>query len=97
MAQKQKELDELEESVLRQQNRTLRLSLRKARQELADLKEEKEETFLAICETETEAERAMRELWVSGYFLDCGPLDYDMIVAGCIDALRVAELSSETD
>jgi hypothetical protein len=86
--------EDAERSVLRHHNRALRAVSRKQREALRILRHEKDYVYKAFTETETEAERAMRELWESGEFI-CGPQDYDFIVARVLEAFRYLAIPHE--
>lgn len=81
---------EEDRSVIRQQNRALRSITRKLRDQVRRLQEKSDEIFLAVCNTETEAERAFGELWGSAEF-DCGPQDYQWMVEQSIRAMRIVK------
>lgn len=83
-----------EDMVLRLQNRALRTVNRNLRANVRDLTYRQEATFALLCETETEAERALRELWEGGGF-ECGPQDYQEIVGLCLAALRYIAIPHE--
>jgi len=87
MAHERKLDEEVEEVfILRRHNRALRSvnkSLRKLRNHS---QEHTDEIFLALCDSDKEAELAMEKLRTLGEF-DCDPGDYDFVVAGCLDAL----------
>lgn len=51
------------------------------------LRRQMDSLFTALCNSDTEAESAMGELWGSGLF-DCGPQDYEYMVERCIAAVR---------
>lgn len=76
--QKQHNQDE-DRSVIRQQNRAMRSITRSLRSQVRRLQEHSDAMFLAICDTQTEAERAFGELWRTGLY-DCAPNDYDFMV-----------------
>lgn len=50
----------------------------KLKQQVTELKESKDEVFLALCEAGT-AQAALYELWAKAN-LQCGPEDYDIVV-----------------
>lgn len=85
---------ELEQSVVRQRNRVLNITNRKIREAHRELSDKTDELVRAFCETETESERAMRELWERGG-LDCSPQDYEGIVERCVAALQFIEALHE--
>lgn len=76
------------QSVVRQHNRALRSIVRITRRRLTTTHAQADELFKAICDTNSEAEAAFRELWESGGFQPpIGPQDYQAIVALCVRAL----------
>lgn len=72
---------------LRRTNKILRISNSSLRSKIQALKEDKDEVFLALCETDKAAEAALGELWGSGE-MDCGPEDYDWMVEQALIAIR---------
>lgn len=76
------------QSVVRLHNRALRSIVRITRRRLTNTHAQADELFKALCNTNLDAEAAMRELWESGGFQPpIGPQDYQEIVALCIRAL----------
>jgi hypothetical protein len=93
---KHHEQDE-DRSVIRQQNRAMRSINRSLRAQVRRLQEQADNVFQAICETETEAERAFSALWRTGYF-NCDPKDYDYMVekaTAAFDHIRDQELKGK--
>lgn len=76
------------QSVVRLHNRALRSIVRITRRRLTNTHAQADELFKALCETNVQAESAMRELWESGGFQPpIGPQDYPEIVALYVRAL----------
>lgn len=78
--------DEEEITVVQKLNRTLRAVNKTIRLRLQKLMEEKDELFLMVCATDTQAEEALWKVWEQGK-LECDPDDYHSIVHECIKAL----------
>ena len=83
----EKEDDHL--SVVRHHNRVLRKVHKTLRRTIREQKEQADENFLNICETQTDAESALEKLWTFGGFR--GPLDYEFLVEMCLRALEDSE------
>jgi hypothetical protein len=87
-------LEQVRDNALRQHNRALRIVTRSLREKTRTLSDEYDSLVRAVLETETEAERALRELWERGGF-QCSPRDYDGIVERCIELIRYVEIPHE--
>ena len=77
---------DLEVGVTRLLNRALRTVNRNLRKKVTSLEEKSDQEFLAVCETETLAEQAMRKLWEKAG-LSCSPQDYDTIVEAYVNEI----------
>jgi hypothetical protein len=73
--------------VVRKNNRVLRRIVHILRKRVRHGDARADEMFLALCNTNPSADRAMGELWGSGEF-DCGPENYEYIVKRSIEAAR---------
>jgi hypothetical protein len=80
--------------VLRKNNRVQRSVNKQLRRSLKNSQDQADSNFQELCETETESERALEKLWTLGE-LDCGPLDYDSIVALALEALGKQQAISQ--
>ena len=83
---------EEDESGIRQRNRTLRLSNRKARERHRAEVERSDSLYFTLLEVEGDrdaAQESFGKLWRSGLF-DTGPQEYDLMVEIILEALRRA-------
>jgi hypothetical protein len=86
--------EEEEIFVLRKNNRVQRVVNKNLRRTLKTHQSTADSNFQELCENETEAELALEKLWTLGE-LDCGPLDYDSIVALALEALGKQQAISQ--
>jgi hypothetical protein len=77
-------------SVTRQQNRALRIVNRNLRRREEAIIAQRDASVEALLESPSEAEEAFGELWGSALF-DCGPQDYDYMVAEIRKAFAFVE------
>ena len=84
--------------VVRRQNKVLRRTHSILRRNLQKSKLYSDELFLQLCESnKSDAEIAMEKLWTLGGFENqCGPEDYNYIVASCLDSLNKATAISRS-
>lgn len=80
--------DYLHLSIVQRTNRALRKINRTLRRQLSTARQNGDEMFLELCNTDIAASAAMRELWEKAGF-ECSPEDYDYIVDVAIRALRM--------
>ena len=76
----------IEDRVVRQNNRRLRRLNGKLRRKNQEGREYADELFIELCNTSPAAEAAMRELWEKGD-LDCSSEDYSLIVETALEAI----------
>jgi hypothetical protein len=81
------EMEDDQLSVVRHHNRVLRTVHKTLRNALKLQQEKADSNFIEICETKTEAELAIEELWMRGE-LDCSPQDYQTIIELAVAALQ---------
>ncbi len=82
--------DEELTSVVRHHNRTLRKVNKALRTAHRLTQEYNDSLFTELCDSSTEAERALRRLWEEGGLESlCSPEDYDTIVNTAIKALEL--------
>ena|ERR1022692_828067 len=73
--------------VVRHHNRILRKANKALRNTHNKLQEQADENFKQVCETQTESDHAIEELWMRGE-LECSPQDYSTIVELAVEALQ---------
>lgn len=79
-----------ERDVVRLQNRALRMVVRGLRRKTERVQAHSDTLFVALCESDMAAGRAMRRLWEEGGFQPpCGPEDYQEIVDTAVRALQI--------